>query len=213
MFGLTDAVFPKIVTRNALTGAAYPNTVTCCDAKCADRCSVLKDSNAKCADRRNVSKYIMIHMRRNAWMKLNQHRETLLNRHVSLKLRLKFFDSIISLASLFGLATVPLLATRLSKLDFVRRRMLRSIVGWVPVVNGDWHDAMSKMHQRLENAYRIYPKKTWPERIQRGKFRSAATKIACKENHWPVLCSRWQPGKFVSHATSEAPRSSTEAMG
>ena len=39
-------------------------------------------------------------------MKFNQHRETLLNRHVSLKLRLKFFDSIISPAILFGLTTV-----------------------------------------------------------------------------------------------------------
>ena len=32
-----------------------------------------------------------------AWMKFNQHKEALLNRHLSLKLRLKFFDSIISL--------------------------------------------------------------------------------------------------------------------
>ena len=128
-----------------------------------------------------------------AWMKFNQHRETLLNRHVSLKLRLKFFDSIISPAILFGLTTAPLSTAQLSKLDIVRRRMLRSIVGWVPVVNGDWHDAMSRMNQKLQNAYRIYPTKSWLERILRGKFRFAA-KIACKVNHWPVLSSRWQPG-------------------
>ena len=73
--------------------------------------------------------------------------------------------------------------------------MLRSIVGWVPVVNGDWHDAMSKMNQKLENAHRIYPTKSWSERILKGKFRLAA-KIACKDNHWPVLCARWQPGHF-----------------
>ena len=64
-----------------------------------------------------------------AWRKFNQHRETLLNRHVSLKLRLKFFDSIISPAILFGLATAPLSAAQLFQLDIVRRRMLRSIVG------------------------------------------------------------------------------------
>ena len=130
-----------------------------------------------------------------AWMKFNQHRETLLNRHVSLKLRLKFFDTSISPAILFGLATAPLSATQLFQLDIVRRRMLRSIVGWVPVVNGDWHDAMSKMNQKLENAHRIYPTKSWSERILRGKFRLAA-KIARKNNHWPALCSRWQPGHF-----------------
>ena len=64
-----------------------------------------------------------------AWMKFNQNRETLLNRHVSVKLRLTFFDSIISPAILFGLATGPLSATQLFQLDIVRRRMLRSMVG------------------------------------------------------------------------------------
>ena len=140
-----------------------------------------------------------------AWMKFHQHKETLLNRHVSLKLRLKFFDSIISPAILFGLTTVPLSAAQLSKLDIVRRRMLRSIVGWDPVVNGDWHDAMSRMNQKLQNAYRIYPTTSWPERILRGKFRFAA-KIACKANHWPVLCSRWQPGYFYERNFHVQPR-------
>ena len=60
-----------------------------------------------------------------------------------LKLQMKFFDSIISPAVRFGLATVPLSTTQFSTLDIVRKRMLRSIVGWAPVVNGDWHDAMS----------------------------------------------------------------------
>ena len=47
----------------------------------------------------------------------------------------------------------------------------------------------------LENADRIYPTKSWPERILRGKFRLAA-KIACKDNRCRALCSRCQPGHF-----------------
>ena len=82
-------------------------------------------------------------------MKFSHHRETLVNRHVTLKLRLEFFDPIISPAILFGLTTIPLSAAQLSKLDIVGRRLLRSIVGWVPVVNDEWHDAMSKMKQKL----------------------------------------------------------------
>ena len=46
-------------------------------------------------------------------------------------------------------------AAQLSKLHIVRRRMLRSIVGWVPVVNGDWHDAMSRMNQKLNSSNEI----------------------------------------------------------
>ena len=74
--------------------------------------------------------------------------------------------------------------------------MLRSIVGWVPVVNGDWHDAMSRRNHKLQNAYRIYPTKSWSERILMGKFL----------NHWPVLCSRWQPGYFYEGNFNVQPR-------
>ena len=63
-----------------------------------------------------------------AWIKFNQLWETFL-RHASLKFRLRCLDLIISSAILFGLTTVPLSSAHFSKLDIVRRRMLRSIVG------------------------------------------------------------------------------------
>ena len=55
--------------------------------------------------------------------------------------------------------------------------------------------SMSRMNHKVQNAYRIYPTKSWLERLLRGKLRFAG-RIACKANHWPVLCSRWQPGYF-----------------
>ena len=61
----------------------------------------------------------------------------------------KFFDSTISPAILFGLTTVPLSAAQLSKLHSVKKRMLRSIGGQVPVANGNWHDAMSKGKSKI----------------------------------------------------------------
>ena len=82
---------------------------------------------------------------------------------------------------------------------------VRWIVGWVPFVNGDWHDAMSRMNQKLDNAYQIYPTKSWPARILGGKFRFAA-KIACKLNHWLVLCSKCQRGYFCEKKIHVQPR-------
>ena len=38
-----------------------------------------------------------------------------------------------------------------------------------PVVNGDWHDVMSKTNHEQQNAYRMYPTKPWPERLSGGK--------------------------------------------
>ena len=60
--------------------------------------------------------------------------------------------------------------------------MLRSIVGWVLVGNGDWHHAMSRMNHQVENAYGICPTNSCFERIRRRTFCLAAY-FAGKENH------------------------------
>ena len=86
-----------------------------------------------------------------AWMKFHEHKGTLLNRHVSLKMPLKFFDAVITPTVLYGLTTCPLTTAQLSHLDVVWRRMLRSIIGWVPVLDGDWHLAMTQMNHGQKN--------------------------------------------------------------
>jgi len=48
-----------------------------------------------------------------AWMKFNEPRNTLLNRHVSLRLRLKLCDSVFTPTVLFGLMTPPLTSINL----------------------------------------------------------------------------------------------------
>ena len=116
-----------------------------------------------------------------AWMKFNEHRNTLLNRHVSLRLRLKLFDSVITPTILFGLLTCPLTSNQLQKLELVRNRMLRSIVGWVPLVDNDWHALMQTMNRKLENAQQIFNVRPWTERLLVGRFRFAA-KIASAMN-------------------------------
>ena len=79
------------------------------------------------------------HPNQNAWMKFNEHKDTFLNRHVSLRLCLKLNDSIITPTIIFGLLTCPWTSNQLQKLKMVRNGMLRSIVGWAPLVDNDWH--------------------------------------------------------------------------
>ena len=127
-----------------------------------------------------------------AWMKFNEHRDTLLNRHVSLRLRLKLFDSVITPTIVLGLLTCPLTSNQLQKLEVVRNRMLRSIVGWAPLVDNDWHALMQKMNKNLENAQQIYNVRPWTERLLVGRFRFAA-KIASAVNSWASITSEWYP--------------------
>ena len=86
------------------------------------------------------------------WMRFEEHRDTLLNRHVCLRPRLKLFDSVISPTILFSLLTCPLASNQLQKLEIVRNRMLGSIVGWAPLADNVWHALMQKMSRKLENA-------------------------------------------------------------
>ena len=128
-------------------------------------------------------------------LQVNQHREPLLNCHVSLRLRLKFFDINQFPAMLFGLTTVPLSAAQLSKLDIVTKKCyIQLLVGFLlSMVTG-----MIRCQKRIKNCRRHieFIQRNHGLRGFRGaKFRFAA-KIACKANHWPVPCSRWQPGHF-----------------
>ena len=127
-----------------------------------------------------------------AWTKFNEHRDTLLNRHVSLRLRLKPCDSVITPTIVFGHMTCPLTSYQLQKLGVVRNRMLRSIVGWAPLVDNDWHALMQKMNKKLENAQQIFNVRPWTERSLVGRFRFAA-KIASAVNSWASITSEWYP--------------------
>ena len=63
----------------------------------------------------------------------------LINKHVSVKLRLKLFDAVVTPTILYGLHKLPLTHFQLQKLDALQRQMLRSIVGWVRVGHEPWH--------------------------------------------------------------------------
>jgi len=65
----------------------------------------------------------------NSWYKFSQYSRTLTNRNISIKLRLKLFDSVITPSILFGLAALPVTQAHLDKVDATQRKMIRKC--WV----------------------------------------------------------------------------------
>ena len=61
-----------------------------------------------------------------------------MNRKIPIHLRLKLFHTVITPAVCYSLATTPLTTAQLSKLDAVRRKMLRKMVGWVRFDDESW---------------------------------------------------------------------------
>ena len=63
-----------------------------------------------------------------AWFKFGQHRDTLCNKNISIKLRLKLFDSVVSPTILFGLAILPLSKVSITEIMTGQKKMMQKIV-------------------------------------------------------------------------------------
>ena len=92
-----------------------------------------------------------------AWAKFNKHRTLLTNKHVSLQLRLKFFNAVVTPVMLFSLHTLALTKIQLESINVLQRKMLRSIVGWVRMSGEDWSETMRRMNHRISVALEPFP--------------------------------------------------------
>lgn len=142
-------------------------------------------------DLKKRSETELVHRLQVAWAKFHKHKHVLTNRHVSLKLRLRFFDTVISPAILFGLASLPLVASQLHRINIVQRRMLRSIVGWVALDGNDWRTVMRRMNDRLQAALELYPVCAWSDSLFKRQYRFAAH--VAGSNSWPGFAALWEP--------------------
>ena len=150
------------------------------------------------------------------WAKFHKHGHVLTNKHVALKLRLKFFDSVLSPTVLFGLATLPLSKSQLQRLDVTQRKMLRTIVGWVAVDSTDWKTTMQRMNEKLDAALRLYPISLWSDAVFRKQFRLSA-RVCRHLERWPAaatfLESSWQCRRIFYKPTFSKTWTPTSAMG
>ena len=129
------------------------------------------------------------HRKTIAWAKFNKHRTILTNKHVSLKLRLKFFNAVVTPAMVFSLHTLALTKVQLENINVLQRKMLQSIVGWVRVNGEDWSETMRRMNHRLSVALELFPLPPWTEQLAKRQFQFAA-KVA-SEQSWSSVVGHW----------------------
>ena len=145
-----------------------------------------------------------------AWMKFRSVQSTLLNRHVSVKLRLKLFNTAVTPAALYSLETCPLTQHQLEQLDVTQRKTMRNIVGWAHVEDDSWEDAGRRMKERLENALRQHPIASWSDTTWKRKRKlqcrvtsSDAPKVTKMAFEWsPPSCAArngTRPGRHRGH--------------
>ena len=140
--------------------------------------------------------------------KFYQHKLILLNKHVSLRLQLKFFEAIVFPIATFGLASLPLAQRFLHKLDLVQRQMLRSC--WVCIPAETWEITMRRMNQRMEHAASLHALPSWSNQCFVKQYR-LATKIASNQVSW--AWAAWMPLSDWVHNFPSAPSKNRGGRG
>ena len=108
------------------------------------------------------------------WGKFKALQGTLTDKNVSVKLRIKFCDAVVTPTVLYALQTAPLAGAQLRKLDVSQRCMLRRMVGWVCHDTDSRQERVSRMKQRLERALALHPVANWSERVTNAKAKLVA---------------------------------------
>ena len=159
------------------------------------------------SDRCNIEFY---HRVQQGWAMFHRHKKCILDKHVSLKHRLKYFDVCVTPTLLFALVVLPISKTKIESMDCLQRKMLRRIVGWRRIDDEEWSITMHRMRVRLENAEILYCCEAWSKKYLRLQWRYAvylskqssdlwARKIntkchICNERHLRLLCSSQRSG-------------------
>ena len=126
-----------------------------------------------------------------AWYKFQRHRKVPTNKHVSIKLRLKLFDAVVTPTILYGLRTLPLTHFQLQKLHALQGRMLRSIVGWVRVGDEPWRMTMHRMKLRVNATLALHLLDLWTRRLALRQHSFASQVV--ETCGWAMRLCGWQP--------------------
>ena len=127
-----------------------------------------------------------------AWAKYHANRTVLTNKNISVKLRLRLFDSVVSPTATYGLATCALTQQQRTKIAAARAAMLRKIVGFWKRPDEDWEDAGRRCKHRLQNALSQHPVSDWLQVVDRLQWR-LVHKTCQDDLSWPKTVMKWLP--------------------
>ena len=141
-----------------------------------------------------------------AWAAFHKHRRTLLNHDISLGLRLKLFDSVVSPAALFCLHTLPISKSQLTSFGACQRRMLRSICGWRRIDGEDWADTMRRMKRRVQVGMMLHYVMSWEQRLHKSVWSYAKYLTHSNQNSPWCAMVRWRPDTLHDASLPQQPR-------
>ena len=134
-----------------------------------------------------------------AWAAFAKYRGELCNRHLSAKLRMKLFDSVVTPCVLYACSCWALTAERARMLQTARRRMLRQMfVNWnVWNLRGggleEWIDHMRQSTHDAEALASKHGSLDWVFAQRRRKWKFAGKLASCTDGRWSRKLLEWTP--------------------
>ena len=122
---------------------------------------------------------------------LKSEAKILMNGKVSIQLRLRLFDAVVTPTILYGLAILPLSTSLLDEIEVAQRKMLRKIVGWVRVNEETWDSTMRRMKFRVNHALQQRPIMAWSERIAKQLWKMILRVKESPSESWINETSMW----------------------
>ncbi len=116
----------------------------------------------------------------------------LLSDALSLKLRLKFFNAVVTPTAIYSLHTEALTQSHRQRVASTRFQMLRRIVGFSKFPGESWEMAGSRCKQKTRKALDYFTVPDWLHSIDKAKWRLTA-KISEQRSAWPYAVMTWMP--------------------
>ena len=144
-------------------------------------------------DLRNRSECNVNYRMECAWGKFHSQKAVLLNRSISLRLRLKLFDAIVTPTAVYGLSTTAMTAQQRARVVSTRSKMLRRIVRFSKLPHESWEEAGRRTKQKVTAALKIFPVSDWLVVLDRSMWRLVARLATGDSQEWPAQVLRWRP--------------------
>ena len=164
--------------------------------------------NALPGDLTKRGRKILNNRLRCAWAKFNIFRKALTDKHVNLRLRLKLFDSVVTPSAVYGLSVAPLTTTDLELLAISRRKMLRSMVGFVKHADDSWADMYRCLRERLDAALTATRVRDWNEEVKLAKEKLKMGVATSTASSLTARAVNWHPPAVVDTKLEHLPHRS-----
>ena len=131
----------------------------------------------------------------NASRAFQANRWILCDKNVSIALRLKFFDAMVTSVVCFAAGHRKVYVGELRKLDVHCRKLLRRMVGPPPDANwnGPWHEVLHEWHIRIEQQLECNGFKLWSRRYLAEYWKFANYVALLPEDRWIRRVLAWHP--------------------